>query len=358
MFERSYQPRHLKENLVSTLAPGAEGDDEVFRALRNSSLRCDQLGPIDISPAEVARWKNSRSDLKAPLSSDDYGKSAQIRLLIQKLSRDRIEEQRSQYFEACNRRRLIGEDTDDLRAPQARNTIMPVRCAAISSFFQLSSDSSAGGNYEIAYIDLLVSFLNDTERQQPRCFLCISSLGACNGSNDSSFDSWEDVWKHSNKAHRNQRLWPLSCPECSRLHRKETFEHDLGEWCAQVHEHHAPPSEVPPRCLLGCQTFSKPDHLKHHLDRRHRDLFSGKRPLSCPECCRLGLEATSFDKFSDLRAHVEAEHDRNLLSPSLGQVQVHRCLLCDNVYSSTKGGLSLHNTKSHIEKGTLTHSSL
>lgn len=73
----------------------AEEANGLFQMLRNASLRCDQLAPIDVPPEDIENWKSTREDMRAFVNSNDYRKSTRIRVLTKKLSRARIAELRS-----------------------------------------------------------------------------------------------------------------------------------------------------------------------------------------------------------------------------------------------------------------------
>ncbi|KAK7735967.1 hypothetical protein SLS63_003485 [Diaporthe eres] len=361
MFERSYQPRHMKEDLVSILAPEAKAEDadDLFQILRNSSLRCDQLAPFDVHPEDIENWKSTREDMRALLSSNDYRKSTQIRVLTQKLSRARVAEQRGQYFKETNRRRALGQDTGDLQTPRPRlrarrGAEFPAE--AISEY--LKQDRTDDCNkLEFIYIDMLVAYLEQRSQSVPTCFICAgaSTLEATGKTGDGIFKSWKDVWKHTNRAHRRERLWPFSCPECDRLGHGETLDQiaDLGEWCSHVHEHHAPGGLAPYRCILGCQTFENTTALREHLVKCHRALWTVAEPFPCPECCRMGSEDCIISDRAEWRRHIDLHHDPKLLpsttEASSANPTEHRCLLCSDQCYPTKTGLSLHNTNIHVK---------
>lgn len=116
VFERSYQPRHIRENLMSSLEPNltTKSDTQVFRLLRQASLRCDKFAPINPSKSDIARWKETRTNLRALLESKDYDKSNKVSCIIRSLSRQYIDDQRHQYFTESNRQRALGQTTEDL----------------------------------------------------------------------------------------------------------------------------------------------------------------------------------------------------------------------------------------------------
>lgn len=344
---------------MSILAPEAQAEDAdgLFQILRNSSLRCDQLAPFDVTPEDIEDWKHTREDMRALSNSNDYKKSTRIRVLTKKLSRARVAEQRGQYFKETNRRRALGQDTDDLqtRRPRLRNSRgAEFPAEGISEYLKqdLKEDK-----LEFIYIDMLVAYVKQRPQSVPTCFICAgtNTLEATGQMRNETFKSWKDVWKHTNKAHRDEQLWPFSCPECDRLGHEETLDQiaDLGEWCSHVHEHHAPRGLAPYRCILGCQTFENTTALREHLVKCHQALWTVSEPFPCPECSRLGLEDCIISDPAEWRRHIDFYHDSKLLPPvtkaSSANHTEHRCLLCFDQSYPTKTGLSLHNTNVHVK---------
>lgn len=214
VFDSSYQPKHVKENLISALAPEVQADSDaaLFQLLRQSSLRCDELAPINPSERDIVRWKNTRKDLNDLLETEGYSKHAKIRTIVKRLSNAYIEEQKQQYFEETNKRRAFGQAINDLIPPiepynktKARSNSGLSVAGTVSSLFQLHSEQSPISGQETIYVEMLVAYLNETQHLNPTCFLC-----------QSTFAFWKQVWKHSNDNHRNDAIWPFSCPECIR----------------------------------------------------------------------------------------------------------------------------------------------
>ncbi|ORY57005.1 uncharacterized protein BCR38DRAFT_490448 [Pseudomassariella vexata] len=132
----------------------------------------------------------------------------------------------------------------------------------ISSLLKWHSNDTPPPGREAIYISLLLKYLNPTLYGQPTCFLCLTTC-----------DSWDAVWIHSNRKHAAEAIWPLDCPECQRMGKKAPLPQvrNLGEWCAHVHEDHAPGEEEPFRCLLGCKTFASIRDLTTHLEKNHHE---------------------------------------------------------------------------------------
>ncbi|KAI7785349.1 Mitosis inhibitor protein kinase mik1 [Diaporthe eres] len=344
VYERSYQARHVRENLSSILAPetAREGDDDLFRLLRQSSLRCDRLAPTEASVEDQIFW-DKRKDISALHYSDDPDKHNKIRAIKLSLNTRRTREIREQYFDAANTRRALGNTANDLQPEDPtsaihRGTVGPSITSKISSSLKLDSNRPPDAGQESAYIDLLLKYLNETYYGPPTCFLC-----------PVTFESWNDVWKHSDKQHTSKAEWPRDCPECQRQGRNATLEklQNLGEWCAHVHEEHAPSEKEPFRCLLGCRTFRRLRDLSNHWEKDHDEFWALSEPFPCPECERLGISYNNFTNAVGLRQHLASYHRTKHLPPM--NTKLHGCLLCPGATFSSTSALSCHTTRVHVE---------
>lgn len=345
MFERSYQPRHVRENLLASLDVHSqvEGDEEIFQLLRRSSLQCDELAPINAGEEDVAHWKETRKDLRDLLSlNDDYSKHAKIQRIVKGLSRIFIQDKRKQYFQQANQRRALGQATGDLaNTPSPKPKHRSPMAEAISAFLEgKSTEQRSEPNGESIYIELMAAYLDVSrvEAEMARCFLC-----------SSPFEDWTQVWKHTTKIHSDQELWPSSCPECARLGVEELRQiANHSEWSAHVHENHAPRDKEPSRCLLGCGIFADKYSLARHIRKSHDEFNTITTPFSCPECRRLGLNDYMIKNPLDFRQHIELHHNSKLLPPISISSPSHACLLCENKVFSSKTGLSTHTTQFHL----------
>lgn len=293
MYERSYQARHIRENLLPSLAPetARESDSALFGLLRRSSLRCDELAPTEASAEDIARW-HERQDVQALHRSNDPKKLEKIRSILLSLDRLQTLENRAQFFKEANTRRALGESTEHMAQPGSSamgGHLATSVTGQISALFKQQADGAAGLGLEqeALYIDLLLKYMDGRRYGRPTCFLCRVTFG-----------SWEQVWKHSNKAHgAADAIWPLDCPECQRQGKGSCSTPQiasLGSWCAHVHEHYAPDDKEPFRCLLGCRTFARPRDLATHLEKSHPEFWDISDPVPCPECERLGLQHPLF----------------------------------------------------------------
>lgn len=349
VYERSYQPKHVRENVQAIFDQGcqSDGQEEIFQLLRNSSLRCDELAPINASEQEIANWKETRKDLRDLLSSNDYNKHAKIRSIIRALSQSHVQNKRRQYFKQANERRSLGQTTSDLVStsngsgtPKDQSPLTE----AVSAFLEINStDQIPEATSTSTYIELVIAFLGESRAiggaQVPTCFLC--SL---------TFKEWTEVWKHTATAHPHGKSWPFSCPECARLGYEESLTQidNHCEWSAHVHEKHAPRDQEPPRCFLGCGLFYSQSTLTRHINKYHDGFRTIPASFPCPECRRLGEKDYVIKDHLDLRQHVNSRHNPKLVPKTLTATTKHVCLLCWDQVFPTKGGLSQHTTKVHV----------
>lgn len=264
MFERSYQPRHVRENLLSTVVPEAQAKDSagIFKILRNSFLECDARAPINISQDKINSWKDGRKDMRTILESNDYKKSAQLRVLVKKLSKVSIAEQRKQYFEESNKRRVLGQSTTDLYAGKVKSRI---KCSGESQakdigqwLKQLDNPvDDPDSRRKVAYMDMLVAYLRGTQQGVPTCFIWIA--------------------------------------ECFRLNNSPVIIANLDEWCTHVAAQHGnehapnPPAPTGQRqryLLCNISIYNS----RKHFQSKHLKADQFDKPFPCPECARQGAE--------------------------------------------------------------------
>lgn len=338
----------MKENLLSILAPetAKEGDDILFRMLRQSSLKCDEYAPTDPSDQEIAAW-NQRKDVISLRHSGIYNKNTKIRSIFNTLGRLQTKEDRQQYMEKANARRSLGQPKSlednplDDRSSTTTTRSYPLLAVTekISSLLKGDANVPPCPGQEATYVDLLLKYLDNKQYGQPTCFLCLEI-----------FDSWSDVWKHSNVRHDGETMWPLDCPECERQGDEASLQQikNLGEWCAHVHETHAPGDQEPFRCLLGCRTFARRRDVTTHLKKCHRQLWDTSQPLSCPECERRGVESPKFIDPTEFWQHIESVHPSKHLPSS--NTSMHRCLLCNAGSFAKQSALSRHTTVVHVKE--------
>lgn len=207
IFESSYQARHVRENLLTVLAPETATDNSLFDILRRLLLRCNALAPITGSEADRAYW-NKREDIIALRRSDNPNKHDKIHSIIRSLDRLRTKQLRAEYFEDANALRARGETTDHLiSARDGPGYSAALISSKISSLLK-DSDGPPDPSRKVTYSNLLVRYLNPGQDQEPMCFLC-----------QATYISWDAVWAYSNKAHAAD-IWPRDCPECQRAGKK------------------------------------------------------------------------------------------------------------------------------------------
>lgn len=306
----------MKDDLIPVLAPEAatERTKELFRLLRRSSLRCDELAPTEAPTEDADRW-NERQDIQTLSRSEDPNKRTKIRSIQHTLNRLKTREIRTQYFDDANELRQLGHTTEHLVRGGHKVAATKSVTREVSGFFMQSSDGQVS-----SYIDLLLKYLDDKHYGQLTCFLCLAT-----------FDSWDAVWAYSNKKHASEAEWPLDCPECQRQGKDQRVR-SLGEWCGHVHKSHAPSNKEPFRCLLGCKTFTRSRNLTKHLEKNHYEFWAVCEEVHCP---------TKFRRHLD--THGSSKHFPPLRTP------LYTCLLCGHAKFSSQSALSRHTTVSHVK---------
>lgn len=122
VFERSYQPKRVREDLAS-LAFGAKAgrNDELFGALRNMSLTRDAGAPIEVSVEDHQKLeeRNDMKRLRAAVdiayqrgdSEEERQNKKAIESLTTSLSRSQLLEKRTEYFKRVDRLGAQGRPT-------------------------------------------------------------------------------------------------------------------------------------------------------------------------------------------------------------------------------------------------------
>ncbi|MBE3044133.1 hypothetical protein IMZ48_16495 [Candidatus Bathyarchaeota archaeon] len=314
-FQESYQPRQVCENLLK-VAFGRDraGDDkaQLFALLRNASLKRDELAPIDLTPEELQGFEQRRDvRLLRALYAETTEKRAREDLRAQRnylkqiLSRLLIEKKRKEYFANVDRMRALGLPTDLLRARRP----------------EPPSGMAQGGAVAIG------RFL-DSGRREGQMELCVTLFV-------------------SYLRHRPAEVVFLA-----------------GEAPDPVdHTTHDPKRS---RCLLGCGSFGKRDHLTRHVGRFHLDKGTFDQPFLCPECLVNSPPQESLIRdLSDWCSHTKAKH-RQKDAPKLllkagytpkrpravrkNPPKTLPCLICTHMFSR-EGGLTHHITTAHAKKG-------
>ncbi|KAH8751077.1 hypothetical protein F5883DRAFT_386752, partial [Diaporthe sp. PMI_573] len=314
VFGRSYQTRHIRENLMAALTPETDRDEELFQLLRQACLRCDDAAPIYPTRDDINRWEQTRKDLRNLRESSDGAKSSKRQQIINRLSQLQVDERRTAYFKEAERRRALGVSTADLAQGRARN---PRHCfqrnaaaaEAIGDFLEREQDGR-GDDASTEYMGKLVAYLENrpvesqtSPKTPPTCFLCPQS--AAKGK--ATLGTWKEVWQHTRRKH--SASYPFPCPECMRLGLDGYIISNLSEWSGHVHEQHAEGKDEPPRCLLGCGTYVTRSALNIHYHSYHTPDLTFAVPFPCPECRRLGLGDCMIGNSAGWIDHVEWCHD-------------------------------------------------
>ncbi|KAF3763129.1 hypothetical protein M406DRAFT_331693 [Cryphonectria parasitica EP155] len=170
IFQRSYQARQLRQNLLPILSPEASADDDLFALLRQSSLDCDSRAPIYVKRTDIDHWEHTRNDLRQCAEQGNWQRRS---VIIRSLSRLLIDERRRQYFQAAGDLRARGQAVDGLAEPHqnhARQSIYASTSSpaeAVASLLGLADGDPL--SHARAYIERLVAYqVTNTGPPQPQ----------------------------------------------------------------------------------------------------------------------------------------------------------------------------------------------
>lgn len=348
VFEHSYQPRLIRENLMPILDHSAEDDTELYNLLRNSSIDCDAQAPIYVTKSDIDEWERTRDDLRICREQGDKVRRATI---IRKLSALLVEERRQKFFLDANDLRMSGTSAMDLVKPQEKPSPRKAWYGdsktlsdAVSSL--ITQNAPFSYNETTSYIERLVAYQvttiayaaspsatdpESTELEQPktssghlwtaRCLLCPKAKP----SKDLSA-----LREHYDKVHKAMWDEPFSCPRCDEICTIDGW----NNWVAHIECFHgmenAPKRRpmVAIKCLL-CpgSTFQSKQGLSIHTSRCHHSDF--QTPLPCPECQLLctGDDVPFIKNLSEWCSHVALSHGGPDQTPT-PPATMFSCLLC------------------------------
>ena len=312
VYERSYQPRHVRENLAK-LAFGdlVDEDEELYKALQNASLSRDEGAPLYVSQKDLEGFNRRRDirDLRAQYANAVTAESssapaakriaAKIKWVLDWLCDLKVAELRKAYFEDVDRLRSLGQSTLDVRdAAMASN---PRRSHLLST---ASSAEKMGQLLEI--------------------------YGGTQGSHKDVSDGF-----FGQMLAAYLRGKPLQMP---------VLDTAAG-----------PPEQPRPscskaRCLLCNELLSSRSMLTRHVKRRH----AFGKPFPCQECRRQGENVLVAEGGAAWAAHAERVHGK-MYTPVLRDTvedlaNMTPCPLCGKTFLLGTA-LSLHLTKHHQPRG-------
>lgn len=293
VFERSYQPVHLRRELMSLIfGDNLAGTHEaLFDKLRQSTFKRDENAPIYPTQEDVQEIEQHDSMLVlcAKSSKSSPGEREQIRqqmrYLRAQLSAQKVQERRNAYFKMVDKRRALGLPTDDL-AVQCLSTHRhlddPIAAANIGQLLRQSCELQANRNESEErqrFVDSLLSYLVATPKPtlevestpnpfvgkgtpgKPRCLLC-----------DREFSRRDGLTKHHRQHLSDGRFSePFPCPECVRLQWRWVIIEGPQHWSSHAEQTHgrATAPNLPRRWLerkldadqLGRRTEERPKTL-------------------------------------------------------------------------------------------------
>ena len=317
VYERSYQPRHVRENLANVaFRKLVKKDEELFGVLQDASLSRDANAPLCVSQKDLDNFNNRRDirNLRAQYANMVAAASsnapeakriaARIKWVLDWLCDLRVAELRKAYFEDVDKLRSLGRSTLSIR--DAATAINPRR--SIYSGKALSAEEMAqllenGGSTKE----------DDKDASNPFDGELLAAYLRCE---------------------------PLRVPPPTE---------------AKPTDHPVPSSSSSKaRCLLCNSILSDRSKLTRHVRARH----TFDESFSCPECMRRGKHVTVAAGGAAWAAHAERSHGR-LHTPVLRDTKddlakMMLCPLCGKPYRLGTA-LSLHLTKHHGPRGHFEH---
>ncbi|KAI1322660.1 hypothetical protein F5Y16DRAFT_30440 [Xylariaceae sp. FL0255] len=301
MFQHSYQPRHLAQDLAGIAfgkLGGGAGNARLYEVLRNSSLTRDDRAPLYATSEDLAEF-NQRRDIQGLRKQLDETVDPKARDLISHKIRDKISscsrlkvaERREAYFVAADLRRA-----QDLSADDLGETREPVHSpAGRVGRFMYSAEFKQEGKTPCsrAFGKLLLDYLQSR----------LSPLS----------EHFEPAKSLSN---------PTSAGTASRSA-----------------ETPIPPSEdEKSMCILCRHTFANRSSLTRHHKRKHLK-SSFKQPFACPECKRLKIGHYIISDAMAWSNHIETYHGKSHTPNLLQERQIwqtgavpgsrERCMICN-----------------------------
>lgn len=388
MFEQSYQTRQIQENLMPILDDNAEAETELFEALRELSLDCDDRAPIYVTQNDINDWASTCQDL-AECRQGNKGKDHSR--IIDRLCQLLLDKRRQEFFDKVSDLKARGESTNALAVPQQnparRSPYANLHSASkdVASLFKLTDDGSMN-----QYIEKLVSvqrircgafpqpwkislLTGDTPKDAPA-----SVTNECEGTSiKEGIDACDVVQggatipttdlpptKHVRPSQHKQDMNssavsttdlppteyttknPGKLTASDRKAQRKTKNIELRGSEANSKESTTPPKvdPAPLECLLCPKLWTFGTPLSQHYRRVHADNF--KRPFSCPACSEDGSPINGWNEWALHIASRHGRHNAPRLRAKSSSQDLLSCLLCYQEFA-TLGGLSKHTSKSH-----------
>ncbi|KAL8410445.1 hypothetical protein RB596_000215 [Gaeumannomyces avenae] len=367
VYERSYQPRHVAADLTRiAFGERAGNNEELFKLMRDSSLRRDTNAPIYPTKAELESLEERRdmrdlratyNMLKKDTSSPEAKKEAnrvqaRIGKLIKELSALIVQKKRREYFQEVDRRRASGLSTADLHVsainPRTTPHAKSGRAATIIGQILCRNGIEADFGQAENIGRLLVAFLQERDNEiialrdieskpnvSPIPLTPVSKPDQRDSSRSTcllcgkSFAERRTLIRHNRDIHYRdgQFQQPFDCPACSNTFTVTNAAH----WSQHVEDVHgkqnapgAPKNAAMPplpvlkldqldssksNCFLCGKGFAHRTNLTRHNREVHHQEGRFQEPFDCPACNKGdGLDHCIIKDAAHWSNHVETVH--------------------------------------------------
>ncbi|KAK0705923.1 hypothetical protein B0T26DRAFT_743452 [Lasiosphaeria miniovina] len=307
VFQQNYLPEALRKEVMPIIfgIETAGIRDELYEILRSATLKRDENAPIYPTVDEV---KRATKHLYVQEVKNEYD---EIRECKGWGHRDSTRA-RNTYMNQVDRRRALGQSTNDLSTPTAtvatyigrflrEKDLGGYRRARVFSQLLLAYLGNRGTEVETIMSSLGDNKTQDVAKQTERwqCLFCLKSFTFRGG-----------LTRHNENDHFSKGAFdrPFPCGECDRqgkMHVVDGAEH----WSNHVetchgrkytpmpprHRKEVRPAERKPakersaRCFFCENMFFEGSSHSRHLNKEHGSIF--QEPFACFECGRQGRKA-------------------------------------------------------------------
>ncbi|KAL2020079.1 hypothetical protein VTK56DRAFT_8883 [Thermocarpiscus australiensis] len=211
----------------------------LFNDLRNMTLTRDEGGPISVSEAQVAKFRERRDIAKLrdkiQASTDKLEKSrlrSQISSILETCKRLQLEVDRQTYFKEADRLRLQGVEPNPTPGAGGPGAAAPV-AACLSRWTPRdgefpTNDTSAAEQYVAAQLLYLSSTVTKARRPAPKAAAPSKSQGdSCCFVCFKGFTNLSSLTRHFRDTYLVDGTFeePLACRECKRAGAAEVIVH-------------------------------------------------------------------------------------------------------------------------------------
>ncbi|KAI3552370.1 hypothetical protein CSPX01_00119 [Colletotrichum filicis] len=381
VYEKSYQPRHIRENLARVAYGDLAGQsDALHTILRNATFTRDEKAPLYPTQRDLDVFEKRndvqkrRKEYRAAVTLHGAGSvqakrmGARVWDLIEALSALTVKVRRAKYFKEADRRRVQGLSTTDLRVTPAED---PHRKSEQSRFtsgiaVKIGSylrDEDADTKFNsTTFVNHLQAFLADRDlpgsSQDPQVLQTtsqpkkgrpghteIEKTGKCLLCSR-HYSRRSNLTRHYKVTHSRQFSKPFPCPSCHQIGQKYQVR-DEADWSSHVTRCHgeenaphlisrSPNEQKMVRCLICRSWLSGTHNLTKHTREVHQKaggLFD--KPFCCPECHRSGQQVPITDR-ADWSQHMKWTHGTREQEEPPSSNQRRVCLICGESFTSSR----------------------